>query len=121
MRLSPFDQDRLNVMVVLKPEGGGGEGSPYMMIRTVHNAVHYWSTRGVHELVISREGSSLVLKRWSSSTRSSKLWAVLYFITWEEMVLFYCTFVALKFRSLLSDALHPGEFKLGLEKRLFQA
>jgi hypothetical protein len=37
------------------------------------------------------------------------------------MVLFYCTFVALKARNLLTVQVHPNEFKLRREKRLFQA
>jgi hypothetical protein len=95
---------------------------------------------GAHELCIEREGSALQLKRWSRSEQCSKLWAALYFLTWEggrrsglamlssqsadgglEMVLFYCTFVALKARNLLTVQIHPNEFKLHREKRLFQA
>lgn len=37
------------------------------------------------------------------------------------MVLFYCTFVALKARNMLTVQIHPTEFKLQREKRLFQA
>jgi hypothetical protein len=37
------------------------------------------------------------------------------------MVLFYCTFVALKARNLLTVQVHPSEFHLRREKRLFQA
>lgn len=37
------------------------------------------------------------------------------------MVLFYCTFVALKARNMLTIQIHPNEFKLQREKRLFQA
>jgi len=37
------------------------------------------------------------------------------------MVLFYCTFVALKARNMLTVQIHPNEFKLQREKRLFQA
>jgi hypothetical protein len=38
-----------------------------------------------------------------------------------EMVLFYCTFVALKARNPLTTAMNPNEYKLQREKRLFQA
>jgi hypothetical protein len=38
-----------------------------------------------------------------------------------EMALFYCTFVALKARNLLTVQIHPDEFQLRREKRLFQA
>ncbi len=98
----------------------------------------WFSLHGAHELCISREGSALQLKRWSRSEQCSKLWAVLYFLTWEgkvdfpspkyrvtdrltEMVLFYCTFVALKARNMLTVQIHPNEYKLQREKRLFQA
>jgi hypothetical protein len=37
------------------------------------------------------------------------------------MVLFYCTFVALKARNTLTVQIHPDEYKLTREKRLFQA
>ncbi len=37
------------------------------------------------------------------------------------MVLFYCTFVALKARSLSTIQIRPNEFQLHREKRLFQA
>ena len=35
--------------------------------------------------------------------------------------MFYCTFVALKARNMLTVQIHPNEFKLQREKRLFQA
>lgn len=38
-----------------------------------------------------------------------------------EMVLFYCTFVVLKARNTLTVQVHPNEYKLQREKRLFQA
>lgn len=37
------------------------------------------------------------------------------------MALFCCTFVALKARNLLTVQIHPNEFQLRREKRLFQA
>lgn len=37
------------------------------------------------------------------------------------MALFYCTFVALKARNLLTVQIRPDEFHLRREKRLFQA
>jgi hypothetical protein len=37
------------------------------------------------------------------------------------MVLFYCTFVALKARNLSTVQIRPDEFQLSREKRLFQA
>ena len=37
------------------------------------------------------------------------------------MVLFHCSFVALKARSDLLHQIHPDEYKLARERRLFQA
>ncbi len=56
---------------------------PYLLMRTVQGATEWYSLLGAHELCIEREGSALQLKRWSRSEQCSKLWAVLYFITWE--------------------------------------
>jgi len=62
-------------------------GAPYMIITTFHPMTgQACAARGAHELVISREGSALELKRWSSRSQTSKLWAVLYFITWEGAI-----------------------------------
>ncbi|KXH48682.1 hypothetical protein CSIM01_13039 [Colletotrichum simmondsii] len=57
----------------------------------------------------------------SHSQMGVKLWASLYFKTWEELVLFHCTFVSLKARNILTSRMSPREFKLGSEDRLFQA
>ncbi|KAK0733333.1 hypothetical protein B0T26DRAFT_632503 [Lasiosphaeria miniovina] len=113
----PFDNDRISVVVFLNSV----DQSPYILMRTIQGGEPWFSMYGVHELCIGREGSTLQLKRWSRSEHTSKLWAALYFLTWEEMVLFYCTFVALKARNMLTVQIHPNEFKLQREKRLFQA
>ncbi len=42
-------------------------------------------------------------------------------LPFQKMVLFYCTFVALKARNTLTVQMHPDEYKLSREKRLFQA
>jgi hypothetical protein len=118
-----FDDDRLSVMVILNAV----DDSPYMIVRTLHNGQQYFSSLGVHQLVITREGSSLELSRWSDSKRRVVPWAVLFFSTLEELVLFHCTFVALKFRSHLVHKIDPREYQIGDEKssdgekRLFQA
>lgn len=137
-----FNDDKIALMVFINPINQ----SPYLLIRTFHLGNPWFSLRGAHELCISREGSALQLKRWSRSEKCSKLWAVLFFLTWEgsnpppphpaplhqhtspltrlltvEMVLFYCTFVALKARNTLTVQIHPDEYKLSREKRLFQA
>ncbi|KAL2122603.1 hypothetical protein VTJ04DRAFT_3058 [Mycothermus thermophilus] len=113
----PFNNDNLSILVFLS----SADQCPYYLIRTMQNNTPWYSMFGAHELRIEREGSALQLKRWSHSDQCSKLWAVLYFQTWEEMVLFYCTFVALKARNLLTVQVHPSEFHLRREKRLFQA
>ncbi|KAK4128288.1 hypothetical protein N657DRAFT_563192 [Parathielavia appendiculata] len=113
----PFDNDTVSVVVFLSST----DKCPYLLMRTLQNNTPWYSLFGAHELCIEREGSALQLKRWSRSEQCSKLWAVFYFMTWEEMVLFYCTFVALKARNLLTVQVHPNEFKLRRERRLFQA
>lgn len=113
----PFDNDRISIVVFLNSV----DQSPYFLMRTMQGDAPWFSMLGAHELCINREGSALQLKRWSRSDQCSKLWAALYFLTWEEMVLFYCTFVALKARNMLTVQIHPNEFRLQREKRLFQA
>ncbi|KAL2178632.1 uncharacterized protein P884DRAFT_276534 [Thermothelomyces heterothallicus CBS 202.75] len=113
----PFENDTISVVAFLSSV----DQCPYFLMRILQNSAPWYSMLGAHELCIEREGSALQLKRWSRSEQCSKLWAALYFITWEEMVLFYCTFVALKARSLLTVQIHPNEFQLRREKRLFQA
>ncbi|KAK3397688.1 hypothetical protein B0T20DRAFT_354485 [Sordaria brevicollis] len=112
-----FDNDRTSVVAYLNPI----DQAPYLLVRSLQGEVAWFSSYGVHELCIGREGSALQLKRWSRSGQCSKLWAAFYFITWEEMVLFYCTFAALKARNRLTVQIHPSEFQLQREKRLFQA
>ncbi|KAK5651732.1 hypothetical protein OQA88_11694 [Cercophora sp. LCS_1] len=113
----PFDSDKISIVVFLN----SADQCPYLLMRTIQGGTPWFSLLGAHELCIGREGSALQLKRWSRSEQCSKLWAALYFLTWEEMVLFYCTFVALKARNMLTVQIHPNEFKLQREKRLFQA
>jgi hypothetical protein len=62
-----------------------------------------------------------MLKRFSRSERSFKLWASFSFQTWEEMVLFSCSFLSLKVRNPLTPTVAPEEFRLAGERRLFQA
>lgn len=57
--------------------------APYLLIRSLQGEVAWFSSYGVHELCIGREGTALQLKRWSRSEQCSKLWAAFYFITWE--------------------------------------
>jgi hypothetical protein len=96
-----------------------------------------FASRGLHELCIKRQGSCLQLRRWSVQKEKAKLWAVLYFKTYEskspfildiwtkahectEMVLFHDTFVTLKAHCPKTILCHPEELCLGQEKRLFR-
>ncbi|KAI0404988.1 hypothetical protein F4802DRAFT_597665 [Xylaria palmicola] len=77
---------------------------------------------GADELAIERESSSvLFLTYWNPIERRKKAWASLSFLTWEELVLFYCTFVCLKARNEWAHSVDVREFILRREKRLFQA
>ncbi|KAL0764272.1 hypothetical protein CaCOL14_013325 [Colletotrichum acutatum] len=113
----PFDEDRLALMTYLNHVNQ----TPYFLLRTYHLGGQWFSLLGAHELCIRREGSALLLDRYSHSQMGLKLWASLYFKTWEELVLFHCTFVSLKARIILTSRMSPREFKLGSESRLFQA
>ncbi|KAH9886851.1 hypothetical protein F4778DRAFT_786568 [Xylariomycetidae sp. FL2044] len=113
-----FNNDNLSVTIFLQNR----DNIPFLMIRS-NQADRTWITvHGAHELRIARtHQSELSLTRWSQSEDRRKTWASLSFLTWEEMVLFYCTFVALKVRSPHTLNVHPGEFELRREEQLFQA
>ncbi|TDZ53530.1 hypothetical protein CTRI78_v006902 [Colletotrichum trifolii] len=113
----PFDEDRLALMMYLNLVNQ----TPYVLLRNYHQGAPWFSLRGTHELVIHREGSALHLNRWSKADNRPKMWAVLCFKTWEELVLFNCTFVSLKARNTLTVNMNAGEYKLSGEERLFQA
>ncbi|KAJ0121751.1 hypothetical protein J7T55_008918 [Diaporthe amygdali] len=112
-----FDSDRLGMMIILNAANGG----PYFVLRVYDGGAQFFSFRGIHEICVHQAGNSLRLKRWSHSIQGPKLWAVLGFITWEELVLFHCTFIALKARNNLTVSMDPREYKFYDEKRLFQA
>ncbi|KAH8650150.1 hypothetical protein BX600DRAFT_107023 [Xylariales sp. PMI_506] len=113
-----FDNDRLSVTFFLQSP----DEAPYLLIRTVQGGNPWVSMLGAHELCIQRhDAGTLYLLRWSKSEACSKTWASLAFITWEEMVLFYCTFVSLKRRSILLVDIDPKEFHLKRETRQFAA
>ncbi|ERT03477.1 hypothetical protein HMPREF1624_01792 [Sporothrix schenckii ATCC 58251] len=113
-----FDQDRLTILAFINPF----DRCPYLVVRSLDTGTNMsaFSIYGVHELCIERDGSCLVIKRWSHTENTSKLWVLLYFLTWEELVLFHCTFVAMKFEGP-TGAVHPIELNISREKRLFQA
>ncbi|KAK9416924.1 hypothetical protein SUNI508_09396 [Seiridium unicorne] len=113
-----FNNDRLSVTFFLQSH----DEAPFVLIRTVQNGQPWVCLHGAHELCISRHDSAtLNFTRWSRTDSRSKLWASLKFITWEEMVLFYCTFVCLKTRSIRLVDVHPMEYLLRKEEKLFQA
>lgn len=76
-----FDQERLTIFAFVNPF----DRSAYLVIRSLDAGTNMpvFSMFGVHELCIERDGSCLVLKRWSYTERCAKLWALLYFLTWE--------------------------------------
>jgi hypothetical protein len=99
----------------------GASQSPTMLVRTFHAGQPWFAKRGVHELSVLRDNGALLLNRWSRSDRCARLWAMFAFQTWEEMVLFYCTFLSLKVRNPLTAQMAPEEYRLSGERRLFQA
>ncbi|EQL01705.1 hypothetical protein OCS_02581 [Ophiocordyceps sinensis CO18] len=112
-----FNDDGISLTVYQS----GGDNSPYMLLRILDDETPWFSVRGVHELCIQREDNSLQFKRWSRSEGQSKVWAVLCFMTWEELVLMHSTFVSLKARNGLTISLHPEEYDIRGEEKLFQA
>ncbi|KAI5868212.1 hypothetical protein GGS23DRAFT_592002 [Durotheca rogersii] len=113
-----FDNDRVSVIFFLQLKNQ----APSLLIRSKWMNQNWVSILGVHELAIRRDSESvLYLSRWSRSEDRAKPWANLAFLTWEEMVLFYCTFLCLRVRSELTVNIRPSEFELRKETRLFQA
>ncbi|KAF3764874.1 hypothetical protein M406DRAFT_340394 [Cryphonectria parasitica EP155] len=111
-----FDSDRMCVKFLLDMED-----IPYIEIRVYSGGAQYFTWKGHDQVRIQRDGNSLVLKRWSRSMSAWKSWAVLSFVTWEELVLFYCTFTALKCRNPLAPTMGQPEFSLKGETLQFQA
>ncbi|KAI1417075.1 hypothetical protein F5Y13DRAFT_103982 [Hypoxylon sp. FL1857] len=113
-----FDSDRISVIFFLQLRNQ----APSLLIRSKVLSQNWVSVLGVHELSIRRESDSVLhLSRWSRSEQRVKPWANLSFLTWEEMVLFYCTFLVLRVRSQLTLNVNPNEYHLRKERRLFQA
>ncbi|KAG7136755.1 hypothetical protein HYQ45_005774 [Verticillium longisporum] len=105
------------LMVYISPLDQGS----YLLLRSFQNGAPWYALRGAHELCISREGGALQLRRWSATAQCARAWATLVFKTWEEMILFHCTFMSLKARNALTIQISPKEYKLSSERRLFQA
>ncbi|ROW11242.1 hypothetical protein VMCG_01519 [Cytospora schulzeri] len=112
-----FDNDRLCLIIALSAV----DGAPYIVLRVYDAGAEWLCYRGVHEICVYRDENSLKLKRWSITRQASKVWAVLSFITWEELVIFHCAFTALKARNPFTISMGPWEYKIRGEKRLFQA
>ncbi|KAL7627895.1 hypothetical protein AAE478_002090 [Parahypoxylon ruwenzoriense] len=113
-----FDNDRVSVIFFLQLRNQ----APSLLIRSKVINQNWVSILGVHELAIRRESDTVLhLSRWSMSEQRAKPWANLSFLTWEEMVLFYCTFLCLRVRSQLTLNVRSTEFQLRKERRLFQA
>ncbi|KAI0187335.1 hypothetical protein EV127DRAFT_149772 [Xylaria flabelliformis] len=114
-----FDNDRVSVMVFLRE----ADQLPFMLVRTRTAIGEPWvSIRPIDSLTIERESTSVLhLTYWNPIERRKKAWASLSFLTWEELVLFYCTFVSLKARNEWARGLDSREFIIKREKRLFQA
>lgn len=64
----------------------GVNHAPYLMLRSFYRGREWYSLRGIHELLIQRRRSAVELQRWSHSEERPKLWAALYFLTWEGIV-----------------------------------
>ncbi|KAG7153065.1 hypothetical protein HYQ46_000192 [Verticillium longisporum] len=107
----------ISLMVYISPLDQGS----YLLLRSFQNGAPWYALRGAHELCISREGGALQLRRWSATAQCARAWATLVFKTWEEMILFHCTFMSLKARNALTIQISPKEYKLSSERRLFQA
>ncbi|RYP58916.1 hypothetical protein DL769_008749 [Monosporascus sp. CRB-8-3] len=100
-----FNDDQISLTVYLD----GWSISPYLQLRIFDQGTQLFSVRGVHELCIERDGNALQLRQWSRAERRKSLWAVLCFMTWEELVLMHHTFVSLKANSKLTIKLGPRE------------
>ncbi|PSS20120.1 hypothetical protein M430DRAFT_34496 [Amorphotheca resinae ATCC 22711] len=114
----PFDKNRLSVTLYLNAEGADMTRLLCRWMDPQFNPMY--SCYGVHELCIRRKGSSLQFRRWNNNRAHSTLWLALFFKTWEKMVLFHATFVALKARCPLTVAINPDDYRLSGEEELFQ-
>jgi hypothetical protein len=135
----PFDKNRLSVTCYQTSAQDSSQAQ--LLCRWIDRSDNpQYSSFGIHQLTIQRRGSALQFRRWSSTRQQPALWMALFFKTFEsiylplchsqlcplwqladmlEMVLFHCTFVALKDRSLLTTALHPDEYQISGENKLF--
>jgi len=115
----PFNDDKICVIAY----ESGHDMCPYLLLRVINpeTGSAWFSLRGTQELCIDRDGCVLRFKRWSSMSACSKLWAALSFQTWEELVLMYSSFLALKARNRKVVKVAPEEYLPKGERKLFQA
>ncbi|CAG8958513.1 hypothetical protein HYFRA_00009828 [Hymenoscyphus fraxineus] len=117
-RRKPFDKNLLSVTLYLHAQGAG---MTRLLCRWMDPYLNpLYSSYGVHELCIRRKGAALQFRRWSEHREHSRVWAALFFKSWERMVLFHSAFLALKARCPLTVRINPDEYKLSGEIVLFQ-
>ncbi|KAI1822412.1 hypothetical protein F4861DRAFT_390153 [Xylaria intraflava] len=115
-----FENDRLSIIIFMRQV----DLQPFLLIRTRTDSVEpLVSIYPIDQLSIERESPSVLhLSYLDQFERCRKPWATLAFMTWEELVLFYCTFVCLKASNKWPDTINNHrEFIIRKEKRLFQA
>ncbi|KAG6039561.1 hypothetical protein E4U41_002406 [Claviceps citrina] len=112
-----FDQDQLSLTVYQNSQNN----CAYLLLRILRDDKPWFALRGAHRLCVERDGSSLRLMRWSVSQNASKSWAILFFRSWEELVLMYCTIISLKAHNNLTRQFCAEELGLQGERKLFQA
>ncbi|KAH8146506.1 uncharacterized protein LAJ45_09452 [Morchella importuna] len=104
--------DAAKVVCTIGPQFGVGSGD-YFNQRSAPNKFQTFIDASL--LTVSRAGSSLHLKR------RGIMWACLYFTDIENMVLFYHTFLALRFNGPNAPSPKKSEYWLDGEELLFSA
>ncbi|KAN0117205.1 hypothetical protein V8E51_003182 [Hyaloscypha variabilis] len=114
----PFEKNRVSVTCFLTPDGPDMTRLLCRWIDRYNNPMY--SCFGVQELCIRRKGSSLQFRRWSPARDHPALWLVLFFKTWEKMVLFHAAFGALKARCPMTINRTTDDLVLAGETKRFQ-
>ncbi|KAI2628312.1 hypothetical protein GGS21DRAFT_545562 [Xylaria nigripes] len=114
-----FENDRISVIIFVRQS----DLMPFLLIRTRIDSIEpLVSIYPIDLLMIEREASSVLhLSYIDNVDMCRKPWASLSFITWEELVLFYCTFICLKACDQWPNIMDRREFIIRKERRLFQA
>ncbi|KAI0394774.1 hypothetical protein F5Y17DRAFT_457686 [Xylariaceae sp. FL0594] len=110
-----FDNEKICILVFLRHF----DQQPYVLIRLRHDGTvdHWVDIKSIRKLRISRESPSVLTLRLLIPSGE---WAMLSFPTWEELVLFHCTFASLKATYMGPDC-DPDELTLQREKRIFHS